>query len=177
MKPQTSPRYPSFSSSLSGRDLAAILISILHPLIEKNAKTESQVKEDFPTDAPPILDAPARVAEQIPASIKSAKKENFLAFYLNSRNRLIFSETVSIGTLSASLVHPREVFAPAIEHSSAALIVAHNHPSGDCSPSPEDRATTKRLKESGELLGIPLLDHLIVSPQGFFSFRENGLLS
>ncbi len=177
MKPQTTPRQPSFHPVLSARDLAALLISILHPMIEKNAKMESRLEEGFLTDVPPILDAPTRVAEQIPFSIKSAKKENFLAFYLNSRNQLIFSETVSIGTLSASLVHPREVFAPAIEHSSAALIVAHNHPSGDCSPSPEDKAATKRLKESGELLGIPLLDHLIVSSRGFFSFRENGLLS
>ena len=177
MKQRPAPRQQSFRPDQGARDLAAILISILHPLIEKNPKINSLIKEDFPTDAPLILDAPARVAERIPIEVKAAKKENFLAFYLNSRNQLISSETVSIGTLSASLVHPREVFAPAIEHSSAALIVAHNHPSGDCSPSPEDRATTKRLKESGELLGIPLLDHLIVSPQGFFSFRENGLLS
>ncbi len=117
------------------------------------------------------------MAEQIPDAVKSGKKEHFLAFYLNSRNQLIRFETVSIGTLSASLVHPREVFAPAIESTAAALIVAHNHPSGDCAPSPEDKVATRRLKESGELLGIPLLDHLIVSSSRFFSFRENGLLS
>ncbi len=177
MKPQTSVFPQGFQVPLSAQDLAGILISILDPLIRENPKAESSVETDFTPGTPPILDAPERVAEQIPFSVKAAKKENFLAFYLNSRNQLILSETVSIGTLSASLVHPREVFAPAISHSSAALIVAHNHPSGDCSPSPEDKTATRRLKESGELLGIPLLDHLIVSKKGFFSFRSHGLLS
>lgn len=125
----------------------------------------------------PVLDSPARVHEQIPAEVKGGRKEHLLAFYLDARSRLLHLETVSIGTLSASLVHPREVFAPAIVHAAAAVIVVHNHPSGDCSPSNEDKDATRRLARSGELLGIPLLDHLIVAPSRFFSFKDHGLLA
>jgi DNA repair protein RadC len=130
-----------------------------------------------PADARPVLDTPARVLDQIPAAVRSGKKEHFLAFYVNARSQLVHQETVSIGTLSASLVHPREVFAPAVQHHAAAVIVAHNHPSGDCSPSPEDKDATRRLSRAGELLGVPLLDHLVVSATGFFSFKDRGLLA
>lgn len=133
-------------------------------------------RRDNSKDYRPVLDSPSRVMEQIPAEVRSGRKEHFIALYLNSRNQLIKFETVSIGTLSASLVHPREVFGPGISHSAAALVVAHNHPSGDTQPSPEDKDATKRLQRSGELLGIPLLDHLIVSEHSVFSFRENGLI-
>lgn len=133
-------------------------------------------KRDNSKDYRPVLDSPSRVMEQIPVEVRGGQKEHFIALYLNTRNQLIKFETVSIGTLSASLVHPREVFGPGISHSAAALIVAHNHPSGDCAPSPEDKVATRRLKESGELLGIPLLDHLIVSDRSVFSFREHGLI-
>lgn len=128
-------------------------------------------------DARPVLDSPRRVADQVPQSVRAAKKEHFLAFCLNARSQLVHVDVVSVGTLSASLVHPREVFAPAVACSAAALIVAHNHPSGDTTPSPEDRDATRRLQRAGEVLGIPVLDHLVVSERGFFSFKENGLLS
>ncbi len=128
-------------------------------------------------DHRPVLDSPARALEHVPSAVRTGRKEHLLAFYLNARSQLVHQETVSVGTLSASLVHPREVFAPAIAHSAAALIVAHNHPSGDCCPSAEDKDATRRLARAGELLGIPLLDHLIVSDRGFFSFKEHGLLS
>ena len=124
------------------------------------------------SDGRAVLDSPARVLEQIPAAVRAGKKEHLLAFYVNARSQLIHQETVSIGTLSASLVHPREVFSPAIAHCAAALIVAHNHPSGDCTPSSEDKDATRRLCRAGELLGIPLLDHLVVSASGFFSFKD-----
>lgn len=107
---------------------------------------------------------------------RSARKEHFLVLCVDARRRLIHRETVSIGTLSASLVHPREVFGPAIEHRAAAIIAMHNHPSGDTSPSAEDKDATRRLQRAGELLGIPMLDHVIVSESGFFSFKEHGLL-
>jgi DNA repair protein RadC len=127
-------------------------------------------------DHRPCLDTPARVSEAVPLAIRESRKEHLLAFYLNARSQLICQETVSIGTLSASLVHPREVFSPAVAHSAAAVVVAHNHPSGDCSPSADDRDTTRRLVRAGELLGIPLLDHIIVAGDRFFSFRERGML-
>lgn len=128
-------------------------------------------------DARPVLDRAERVAEQVPFATRAARKEHFLAYYLNARSQLIHSETISIGTLSASLVHPREVFSPSLSHCAAAVIVAHNHPSGDCTPSLEDKDATRRLQRAGELLGVPLLDHVIVSGRGFFSFREHGLLA
>ncbi len=133
-------------------------------------------KRDNSKDYRPVLDSPSRVMEQIPAEVRNGRKEHFVALYLNARSQLIKYETVSIGTLSASLVHPREVFAPGIAHSAAAIVVAHNHPSGDTHPSAEDKDATRRLQRSGELLGIPLLDHLVVSDRSVFSFKEAGLL-
>jgi DNA repair protein RadC len=96
-------------------------------------------------------------------------KENFRGLYLNSRYKLIHSETISIGTIDASIVHPREIFRPAIEHGASAIIIAHNHPSGTLKATPEDFAVTQKIKEAGDLLGIELLDHLIISKNKFIS--------
>lgn len=104
------------------------------------------------------------------------RKEHFRALYLDARRRLLQSETVSIGTLTSSLVHPREVFQPAITHSAAAVVVAHNHPSGDPEPSPEDLALTRRLRQAGEILGIEVLDHLVIGNRRFVSLKERGVL-
>ena len=128
------------------------------------------------TDPRPVIDSARAVAGIIPANVREAKKEHFLILCLNARRQLIHLETVSIGTLSASLVHPREVFSPAIAHAAAAVVAVHNHPSGDSTPSSEDRDVTRRLQRAGELLGIPLADHVVVSASGFFSFREHGIL-
>lgn len=102
--------------------------------------------------------------------------ESFHALYLDAKGRLAHERTVSLGTLTSSLVHPREVFAPAVAHRAAAVIVAHNHPSGDPEPSAEDRATTRRLQRAGRLLGIELLDHVVVARSGYVSFLERGWL-
>lgn len=96
-------------------------------------------------------------------------KEHFRGLYLNSRYRLIHHETISIGTLDASIIHPREVFRPAIEHGASAVIVAHNHPSGSLKATQEDLEVTAKLKEAGELLGIELLDHLIIGKNKYIS--------
>lgn len=127
-------------------------------------------------DPRPVIDSARAVAGIIPASVREANKEHFLILCLNARRQLVHQETVSIGTLSASLVHPRECFSPAITHAAAAVVCVHNHPSGDPAPSSEDRDVTRRLQRAGELLGIPLADHVIVSASGFFSFREHGLI-
>ncbi len=108
--------------------------------------------------------------------IRGSKKEHFLAFYLDSQNRLIERQIISIGTLNASLAHPREIFEPAVALRAAALIAAHNHPGGNCQPSPDDRAVTKRLAEAGKIMGIELLDHVIVCGQDYFSFKDKGLI-
>lgn len=93
---------------------------------------------------------------------KSAKKEYFLAILLDAKNAVMRIAEVHIGTLTMSPVGPREVFSEAVRDGASAIIVAHNHPSGDCTPSPEDRAVTEKLKQAGALLDIPLLDHLVI---------------
>ncbi len=108
------------------------------------------------------------------ADLRSLKKEHFVVFYLNSRNQEIQRETVSVGTLTQSLVHPREVFEGAVIHAAAQVVVAHNHPSGDARPSDHDADVTRRLRDSGSLLGIELLDHVIITADTYFSMRENG---
>jgi DNA repair protein RadC len=115
------------------------------------------------------------VAEYLIEKIGKEPKEYFMIICLDTRNQLIIDE-VSIGTLNASLVHPREVFKKAIANNSSHVIIAHNHPSGDPSPSQEDIITTKRLVEAGLILGIAVTDHVIVTQKGFVSMRERGLI-
>lgn len=108
--------------------------------------------------------------------VREHMKEHFVVFFLDTRNQEIRREVVSIGTLNYSLVHPREVFEPAVKNLAASIIVAHNHPSGSLEPSDEDLSLTKRLSQAGRLLGIELLDHVIVTKEGFMSFKQKGLL-
>lgn len=108
--------------------------------------------------------------------IRDHKKEHFVTFFLDARNQEIKREIISIGSLNANLVHPREVFEPAIRHLAAQIVIAHNHPSGDTEPSEEDLTITKRLVEVGKILGIDILDHVIVAKTGHFSFKEKKLL-
>lgn len=107
---------------------------------------------------------------------RTARREHFVGFYLNARNQLLARSLVSVGSLSASIVHPREVFEPAIVRGAAGVIVAHNHPSGDPEPSPEDVAVTRRLADAGTLLGIELLDHVVVAERGYVSLKARGHL-
>ncbi|MNM59149.1 hypothetical protein D3C81_703940 [compost metagenome] len=93
---------------------------------------------------------------------------------MNTKNRVIFKEVISIGSLNAAIVHPREVFRAAIKRCSASLICAHNHPSGDSTPSPEDVNLTKRLVAAGEIIGIEVLDHVIIGGNQFYSLKEHG---
>jgi len=104
------------------------------------------------------------------------KKEHFLVCTLNGAHEIVAIRIVSIGTVNRSLVHPREVFTEAIKDAAVAVIVAHNHPSGNVVPSVEDRQVTQSLKDAGEILGIKLLDHLVFSHKGFYSFLDHGEL-
>jgi DNA repair protein RadC len=108
--------------------------------------------------------------------LRTAKKEHFVVLYLNARNQLIFKETISIGTINASLIHPREIFEPAIRNLASQIIIAHNHPSGDQSASEEDIKVTKRLTAAGELLGIEVLDHLIITENDHSSLKEKAII-
>ena len=122
-----------------------------------------------------LLLSPKDVWEQL-KDIRDNKKEHFVIFFLDARNQEIKREIISVGSLNANLVHPREVFEPAVRHLAAQIIVAHNHPSGDTEPSEEDLAITKRLVAAGKILGIEVLDHVTVVKSGFFSFKEHKLI-
>jgi DNA repair protein radc len=104
------------------------------------------------------------------------KKEHFVIFYLDARNQEIKREIISVGSLNANLVHPREVFEPAVRNLAAQIILAHNHPSGDPEPSEDDLEITKRLVESGRILCIEIIDHIIIAKTGFISLKEKGLI-
>lgn len=119
---------------------------------------------------------PADVHRHFHPHLRHVPQERFLVLLLDGRQRLIRHEIVSQGTLTASLVHPREVFRPALREAAAALILVHNHPSGDPTPSGEDRDVTTRLAQAGEILGVHVLDHVVVAERGYRSLREEGLL-
>ncbi|TMQ59741.1 MAG: DNA repair protein RadC [Candidatus Eisenbacteria bacterium] len=126
-------------------------------------------------DPAPLVRGPETVFD-LTRDIRTANREHFVGFYLNSRNQVLRREIISIGSLNASIVHPREVYQPAIAVSAASLILAHNHPSGDPTPSEEDLAITRRLVEAGRILGIDILDHVVVARDAYASFKERKLL-
>lgn len=153
------------------------LVHLNYSVIAENEKTARRqaLKMLRVKEALPGIVSPVDVFNQL-EEVRNSDKENFVVFFLNTQNDIIGKEIVSIGTLNSSLVHPREVFRTAIIKNCAAVIVAHNHPSDSLEPSAEDLVITKRLQEAGKLLGIELLDHVIVSRNGFRSFRESNLL-
>jgi len=108
--------------------------------------------------------------------MKDLKKEMFRCALLDTKNKIIREEVVSVGSLSASIVHPRDTFKAAVRESAATVIFIHNHPSGDIKPSQEDILLTRRLVQAGEVIGIQVLDHIIIGDAGHFSFRDNGML-
>ena len=128
-----------------------------------------------PFDREPVVRCPED-AWQYLRDMGNLKKEHLRGLYLNVQNRLIHDEVISIGTLSRSVVHPREVFAPALEHAANSLILAHNHPSGDLTPSDLDIAITRQLAQAGRIIGIELLDHIIIGSAGFLSLKKKGVI-
>ena len=123
-----------------------------------------------------VVNNPKDAAQLVLGELSRADKEHFMIIMLNTKHRVIAKKVISIGHLQASLVHPREMFKEAIRRSSAAVILVHNHPSGDLTPSRDDIATTERLKEVGDMIGIDVLDHIIIGDNRYLSFREQGLL-
>jgi DNA repair protein RadC len=123
----------------------------------------------------PVLHQPAAVARHL-APMGRLAREQFRCLYLDTTNRLIRDEVVCMGGLNSSLVHPREVFLFAVQYSAAAVVLAHNHPAGSLEPSQEDLSLTRQLVQAGEIMGIRVVDHLIITAGGWFSFHEHGLL-
>ena len=122
-----------------------------------------------------LLLSPQDVWDQL-KDIRDNKKEHFVIFFLDARNQEIKREIISVGSLNANLVHPREVFEPAVRHLAAQVIIAHNHPAGDPKPSEDDLLLTQKLVESGKILSIDVIDHIIVTKDKFLSFKEQNLI-
>ena len=136
-----------------------------------------EVREDLSAYLPPDrrYTAPEQIS-QIFSFLTSESKEYFFTLHLDGKNRILCIDSVSVGSLNQSIVHPREVFKTALLSSAAAIILVHNHPTGDPAPSSEDIAITRRLREAGEIMGIKVLDHIIIGDGEFMSFVERGLL-
>lgn len=129
-----------------------------------------------PKNPPSVIRSPQDAYELLCGELAYLQKEHFVCLFLNTKNHVIGKETISIGSLNSAIVHPREVFRAAIKRSSAALICAHNHPSGDPTPSAEDIQLTKRLVDAGQIIGIDVIDHLIVGDQEYLSLKERGFM-
>ncbi len=121
-----------------------------------------------------LLNSPSLVWEFLLPDTAGYEKEVFIALIINNKNILIKKKIISIGTVTEAIVHPREVFRDAIREGGSGLIVTHNHPSGNLTPSKQDIATTERLIEAGKIVGIPLVDHIILTTESYYSMKENG---
>ncbi|WP_062355462.1 RadC family protein [Bacillus kwashiorkori] len=123
-----------------------------------------------------IIRSPEDAANYMMEEMRFLNQEHFVCLYLNTKNHILYKQTIFIGSLNASIVHPREVFREAVKRSAASFICIHNHPSGDPQPSREDIAVTKRLVECGKLMGVELLDHIIIGEKKYVSLKEKGYL-
>lgn len=147
----------------------------LRPLHGADVYVRELTRRRYRGKKPVLIRGPEDIVKLLPR-MKRLEREHFLVVLLNARHEVDAVETVSVGSLNASIVHPREVFKPAILASAASVVLVHNHPSGDPEPSEEDLTITKRLVEGGELLGIGVLDHVIVASRGVVSLRSRQLL-
>ena len=141
---------------------------------EPEAYYVSSVKRRRVNHSAILISNPEDIYRVVKPLFRGQDRELFYGLYLNTKNHLLAVDLVSVGSLSASLVHPREVFKPALTYSAGSIVVAHNHPSGDPKPSKEDIEFTQRLYKAGNILGIKLLDHLVVSETDYESLRDLG---
>lgn len=140
------------------------------------AAFELAKRQDMENEIPPFtVDSPQTLVKVVRATLQDKAKEHFKLVLLNTRNRVVGIVSISVGTLNASLVHPREVFREAIRGSAASVILVHNHPSNDPEPSDEDVRLTRRMVEAGRIMGIEVLDHIIITRSGFLSLKARGL--
>lgn len=123
-----------------------------------------------------VIRSPEDGADYVMEEMRSLRQEHFVVLFLDTKNQIIHKQTIFIGSLNASIVHPREVYREAVKRSAASIICIHNHPSGDPTPSQEDIHVTRRIVESGKIIGIELLDHLIIGDRKFISLKEKGYL-
>ncbi|HWL11392.1 MAG TPA: DNA repair protein RadC, partial [Ureibacillus sp.] len=120
--------------------------------------------------------SPQDAATYLMPEMSSLQQEHFVALFLNVKNQVLHKQTIFIGSLNSSIVHPREIYREAVKRSAASIICAHNHPSGNATPSPEDIEVTKRLQEAGYIIGIELIDHVIIGDHQYISLKEKGYM-
>lgn len=156
-------RYPGIGPKTAAKIVATF---------ELSRRLEIFTKERYPK-----IRSPSDVYKLLYPKLRGLKQEEIRVLYLNTKNCVILNKTTSVGTLNSNLSHPRETFKTAIELSAASIIVTHNHPSGDSTPSREDIATTRKLVESGKFLGIDVLDHIIIGDGSFTSLKDEGYLN
>ncbi len=129
-----------------------------------------------PTNERYVVHSPKDVADYMMARLRYENKEFFISMLLNTKNQVLATPTISVGSLTASIVHPREIFREAIHYAAAVIILIHNHPSGDPSPSKEDLFVTEKLIKAGKLMDIAVLDHVIIGDNKYISLKENGMI-
>lgn len=132
--------------------------------------------QQYKPDERYVIRSPEDGADYVMEEMRSLNQEHLVALFLNTKNQVIHRQTIFIGSLNASIVHPREIFREAVKRSAASVVCAHNHPSGDPAPSQEDIHVTRRLVEAGKIIGIELLDHLVIGNNRFISLKEKGYL-
>jgi len=157
------------------------LISVpgIGPAKAVQIKAALEIGRRVATTAPesrPVVRTPEEAANLVMETMRHLDREHFRAVLLNTKNQVLSIETISVGTLDSSAVHPRELFKSAIKKSAAAVILVHNHPSGDPTPSQADIDLTRRLVQAGSILGIGILDHIVVGDNKYTSFKACGLL-
>lgn len=136
----------------------------------------TELVPDYVREADTVFNTSSQAATLL-EDIAHADREHFVVLHLDVRSRVISRQTIAIGSLTMAVVHPREVFKGAILANAAAILVAHNHPSQDVGPSHEDIKITRRLENAGRILGIPVLDHLIMAADAYYSFADSDLIT
>jgi DNA repair protein RadC len=170
-------RFPSFSDLVDVTEQELLEIEGIGAAKARQIMATLKLSQIISVPPPSVktIRAPMDVYKLLEPDFRHLKQEHFICLYLNTKNGIVGKETVSIGSLNATIVHPREVFRPAIKRSCSAIICAHNHPSGNPDPSSEDIEITKRLAHSGTIIGIDVLDHVVVGHYNFISLKERGL--
>ena len=159
------------------REMASISGLGIKKAIRLQAAIELGRRLLLPREVSSPVDCPQKAWRILHGEMACSRKEEFWVLVLNNKNHVIRKSRVSVGTVSETIVHPREIFREAIRESGSSVIVAHNHPSGILTPSPHDIHTTRRLNDAGKLVGIPLIDHIIISNTSYLSMKEEGYIS